>query len=318
MDKRIRRNEFCVVGLPRCDFVFSSTRTCFIGYGFVESALEKTILKKLLAERDIEPVEAGGTTIAPGQNAFCAKICSRIIISQFCVILVNNDMKNGVEVPNANVNIEYGLMLGFNKYVIPLQRTHQTLPFNVAGLDTVKYANEDFEQKATTAIDAAIVATRQDNSPALAPDQVVEAFLLSQRLLFVPINTEGDRNLFEMGRPLGFNMLMTFDGMRYVYFGNFTALRPETVLWRLRTFADIVRERVASVPQRVKMGLANPDPNVIAALESLLVRDLQVMLLVTSKDEREAIEGEITLQPLQWPVRVFSLDDIAAALQGVR
>ena len=51
MDKRIRRNEICVIGLPRCDFVFSSTRSCFIGYGFKESTLEMTILKKLLQTR---------------------------------------------------------------------------------------------------------------------------------------------------------------------------------------------------------------------------------------------------------------------------
>ena len=43
MDKTIRRNEICVIGLPRCDFVFSSTRTCFIAYGFEESPLEMTI-----------------------------------------------------------------------------------------------------------------------------------------------------------------------------------------------------------------------------------------------------------------------------------
>ena len=113
MDKRIRRNELCVIGLPRCDFVFSSTRTCFIGYGFSESALEKSILTALLSARGIEPAEAGGS-LAPGQNAFCTKICSKIIVSQFCAIILNNDTTGGAEIPNANVNMEYGLMLGFN------------------------------------------------------------------------------------------------------------------------------------------------------------------------------------------------------------
>src|SRR5713101_1159863 len=90
MDITIRRNELCVIGLPRCDFVFSSTRTCFIGYGFQESALEMNILKHVLSERGIEPIEAGGA-LAPAQNAFCAKICSKIITSQFCIILLNNE-----------------------------------------------------------------------------------------------------------------------------------------------------------------------------------------------------------------------------------
>src|SRR5437879_4581546 len=114
MDKRIRRNEICVIGLPRCDFVFSSTRSCFIAYEFGTSDLEMTILRRLLQDRGIEPVEAGAA-MAPGQNAFCVKICSKIIVSQFCIILLTH----GGGAPNANVNMEYGLMLGFNKYVIP-------------------------------------------------------------------------------------------------------------------------------------------------------------------------------------------------------
>jgi hypothetical protein len=82
MDKSIRLNQICVIGLPRCDFVFSSTRTCFIAYGFRDSALEMGILRHLLEDRGIQPIEAGGA-LAPGQNAFCAKICSKIITSQF-------------------------------------------------------------------------------------------------------------------------------------------------------------------------------------------------------------------------------------------
>ena len=134
MDKTIRKNEICIIGLPRCDFVFSSTRSCFIAYGYDESSLEMDLLKKLLEERGIQPVEAGGY-LAPAQSAFCAKICSKIITSQFCIALLNNDEKSGTEIPNANVNMEYGLMLGFNKYVIPFQKESQKLPFNIAGFE---------------------------------------------------------------------------------------------------------------------------------------------------------------------------------------
>ena len=51
MDKTIRKNEICNIGLPRCDYVFSSTRSCFIAYGFEESTLEMNILRKLLEEQ---------------------------------------------------------------------------------------------------------------------------------------------------------------------------------------------------------------------------------------------------------------------------
>jgi hypothetical protein len=110
MDNSIRRHEICIVGLPRCDFVFSSTRTCFIAYGFQESPFEMAILRRVIEEHGLQPVEAGGA-LAPGQNAFCAKICSKIITAQFCAVLLNNEQSEGLEIPNANVNMEYGLDL---------------------------------------------------------------------------------------------------------------------------------------------------------------------------------------------------------------
>jgi hypothetical protein len=137
-DTRIRKNERCVIGLPVCDYVFSSTRSCFIAYGFSTSGFERDILTSILQERGIEAVDAGGR-LEPGKSVFCIKICSKIIVSQFCVLFANHDVIRRKEVPNANVNMEYGLILGHNKYVIPFQRDDQTLPFNVYGLDTVKY-----------------------------------------------------------------------------------------------------------------------------------------------------------------------------------
>jgi hypothetical protein len=143
VDTRIRKNERCVIGLPACDYVFSSTRSCFIAYGFSTSGLERDVLKNILKERGIEAVEAGGM-IEPGKFAFCTKICSKIIVAQFCIVLANHDKMTDSDIPNANVNIEYGLMLGHNKYVIPFQRDDQILPFNVAGLDTIKYNQGNF------------------------------------------------------------------------------------------------------------------------------------------------------------------------------
>ena len=60
MDITIRRNEECVIGLPKCDYVFSSTRSCFIAYGFEESTLEMTVLRNLLEKKGVQAIEAGG------------------------------------------------------------------------------------------------------------------------------------------------------------------------------------------------------------------------------------------------------------------
>ena len=73
-------------------------------------------------------------------------------------------------------------MLGFNKYVIPFQRESQTLPFNVAGLDTVKYTDIDFESLAVHALDQAIKETSQDFDSPLIPDQLMDTFLLQRKL----------------------------------------------------------------------------------------------------------------------------------------
>lgn len=313
MDTRIRRNDLCIIGLPRCDFVFSSTRNCFIGYGFVESALEMTILKHLLRDRQIDAIEAAGE-LAAGQNAFCAKICSKIITAQFCIILVNEDTRQGTKMHSANVCLEYGLMLGFNKYIIPFQRQSDELPFDVAGLDTVKYTTQDFETKASAAIDQAIKATTQDNAPVTSPDQVIEAFLLSQQVMVVQITNEGDASLYELGRPLGFMMLMTFDGMRYRYFGNFTALRPEVVVWRLATLDQILNARFGSIPERLRMGLVQPQQ---AAMVQSFTAALEIWVLLNSDDQKQAVTQGLANSKLHFPVRLFAMPEISSALRNM-
>lgn len=95
--------------------------------------------------------------IDPGNFAFCTKICSKIIQSQFCIVLLDpsvNDKKK--EFPNPNVHMEYGMMLSQNKHIIPLQHEKNQLSFNIAPLDTIKYNDSNFKKKVTDSIDNAI------------------------------------------------------------------------------------------------------------------------------------------------------------------
>jgi len=311
MDKSIRRNEICIIGLPRCDFVFSSTRTCFIAYGFNESVLEMTILQNSLEKRGILAVEAGGS-LAPGQSAFCAKICSKIITSQFCIVLINNEEVDGKEIPNANVNMEYGLMLGFNKCVIPFQRASQVLPFNVAGLDTIKYKDRNFENMASKAFDQAIVDTNQDASQQVTPDQILDVFLLTKKALITPIHTEGDRNIYLIGAPLGFNLLNDFSGLNYMYFGNFTALRPEVVLWRLQILREIIDGRRASLATRIALGFATEEQG--QKFDELMAR-FQIWVVLTSDEDKKIVEQALNDSHLGYDTKVFSLADIQSDLE---
>ena len=310
MDNTIRKNEICVIGLPRCDFVFSSTRSCFIAYGFEESTLEVNVLRNLLKDREIETIEAGDA-LAPAQNAFCSKVCSKIITAQFCIVLINNKEEVGQEIPNANVNMEYGLMLGFNKYVIPFQRVSQTLPFNVAGLDTIKYDVRDFQRKAATAIDQAIIKTQQKSASVIPIDQQLETFLLSRKALYVTVDNPGDKALFDMGMPLGFNLLHDFSGLEYIYFGNFTRLRPEIVLRRLGLIEEILVVRTSSLPQRHSDGIVSIEQ---MNLLSRLLSGIKIWIVVTSNNDKEKIVAGLSTIQFSHAIDVFSLSDVSTTL----
>jgi hypothetical protein len=313
MDKTIRKNQICIIGLPRCDFVYSSTRSCFIAYGFDESSLEMDLLKKLLEEKGIQPIEAGGY-LAPAQSAFCAKICSKIITSQFCIALLNNDEKNGIEIPNANVNMEYGLMLGFNKYVIPFQKASQKLPFNIAGLDTIKYDNKIFKDKAISAIDQAIKETNQNEVPKDTSDQLLDVFILSRNYVWSPVDNEGERNILRLGLPLGFNLLHDFAGNNYVFLGRFAALRPEAILWRLKKLNEMLNGRRGSIQQRVKDKIATPEQ---AAVIERLFETLQIWVLVTSGEDKKAIQLELSKQPMIYATDIITIDGMTSELSAV-
>lgn len=303
MDISIRKNEHCIIGLPRCDFVFSSTRTCFVAYGFKTSPMEVSILRTILNELGIQCEEAGGQ-LAPGQNAFCQKICSKIITSQFCIVLLNNDEKDGQLIPNANVNMEYGLILGFNKYVIPFQQERDSLPFNVSGLDTVKYDSQSFERKARAALSLAVGKTTQDSASSPPPDQVINIFLLLKKLVYANIDDQGERNIFRLGTPFGFHLLNDFSGLIYNFFGNFTALRPEIVIWRLKMMNELLNDRRGSFKTRTELGIATAEQ--IKAAENLF-KKLRIIILLTSDEDKKAVKSGIKDVDFSYILDIYSL-----------
>lgn len=308
MDNKIRINEICSIGLPRCDFVFSSTRSCFIAYGFEESTLEMTIIRNILEKEGVQAIEAGGFT-TPGENAFCAKICSKIITSQFCIVLLNNDIEEGKEIPNANINMEYGLMLGFNKYVIPFQKNSQKLPFNVAGLDTIKYTSSNLEEEATKIIKQAIVKTQQEENPVDTSGQYIRSFFLKRNLLVSPIDSEGERNLYRLGEPVGFDLAVDFSGMSYTYVGHFSSLRLEVVVWRIKKLIEILNERRGTITERI--GLNSSSLHEINTGHRIF-DTASIIVLVTSDKDKESIENIVKTIDSNYEIEVVSMDQIHA------
>ena len=262
------------------------------------------LLSGLLKERRIEAYEAGNT-LTPGQQVFCQKICSKIIQSQFCIVLLNNEIVGTVQRTNANVHMEYGLMLGFNKYILPFQHEDYSLEFNVAGLDTIKYNNNSFKAKAISAIDQAILQTAQ-NSPITTLNPDVGAYLLLHGVILSSINNQGDRFIYELGAVCGFNLCIDFTGNRYVYFGNFPILRPPVIAWRVRKLVDILNSRLTGTKFRADRGIVTQQE-----LDVFLhvLHTMEIWILANNTGDRDTILN--SLDGCTIPVIIFTVLDVS-------
>jgi hypothetical protein len=181
--------------------------------------------------------------------------------------------------------MEYGLMIGFNKYIIPFQHEHHQSPFNVAGLDTIKYTNTSFRAKAETAIDQAISQTTQTREQRdVNPD--VGAYLLLHAWIVSPIDTPGDKVLYQLGAVCGFNLCLDFTGNRYMYFGNFATLRPSVIAWRIKKLVEIVDDRLSGLDYRVSAGII---PEQQKELFRYLRDELQIWILTRDEHDQKAV-----------------------------
>jgi uncharacterized protein Yka (UPF0111/DUF47 family) len=72
----------------------------------------------------------------------------------FCIVLLNDVKSNESNelIPNPNVYYEYGLMTAMKKEIIPLQHSEHNLAFNIQGLETIKYTNENLVDELEKAI----------------------------------------------------------------------------------------------------------------------------------------------------------------------
>lgn len=271
------------------------------------------LIRDILEKNNIEAIEAG-TSISPAQNAFCAKICSKIIASQFCVVLLNNQEEKDIEVPNANVNMEYGLMLGFNKFVIPFQRKSQKLPFNVSGLDTIKYNDADFQRLAEKAIKDAIQKTKQQSSIKPFYDQLLETFVLTRETTFTDVTIPGEKTIYLIGSPLGFNLLTDFSGFKYIFLGNFTNLRTELILWRIKLLEKSLSQKLQSLPKREEFKIITREQ-----LEPFkeIIENMEIWIIVNSDDDKSKVDGILKKSGLEYRYEIFSENDVLSEVKNI-
>ena len=118
-----------------------------------EVGLELEIISEKLQKEGIDSFIAVRER-AYGEDIFCTKICGKIIESMFCIVLLNDVKSNESNelIPNPNVYYEYGLMTALKKEIIPLQHSEHNLAFNIQGLETIKYTNENLVDELEKAI----------------------------------------------------------------------------------------------------------------------------------------------------------------------
>lgn len=153
-------NEQCFIRKDhKCGKLFGASKSCFIACPTddeLEPILE--LMSEKLSKVGIEPIIAVKER-AYGQDIFCTKICGKIIESRFCIVILDDTIDGGKNIPNPNVYYEYGLMTSLRKHIIPLQRENLDLAFNIQSYDTIKYTSRNVAAELDRAIKDAIRLT---------------------------------------------------------------------------------------------------------------------------------------------------------------
>lgn len=151
-----------------------------------------------------------------GLDAFCDKIRSKIIESQFCVVALNDPVVDKriegtidkfvkVRVPSANVYYEFGMAVALGKNIIPIIHSGFRLPFDVQHLDAIEYDDiNDLKRKLKSSVLATL--KKKTKEPAPANTQLV-------RLVYGPLYNEIDhflsrRDKFAQFAPNQYNTIL--------------------------------------------------------------------------------------------------------------
>lgn len=148
---------------PPKDLVF------IIGSGSSEFEEELKVAKEVLKGFGFKGYFALLSEEEKGLDAFCDKICSKILNSLFCLIMLNDPValeyideaskeKKILRAPRANVYYEFGIAISLRKRIIPIMREGTKLPFDIQHLDAMPYNGlEELKNKLTEAVKATLL-----------------------------------------------------------------------------------------------------------------------------------------------------------------
>jgi hypothetical protein len=218
-----RVNEHCFIRKEhRCGKVFGASKSCFIAcptQDDLEPILE--LISEKLTKVGIEPIIAVKER-AYGQDIFCTKICGKIIEARFCIVILDDTIKEHTNIPNPNVYYEYGLMTALRKHIIPLQKEGLDLAFNIQSYDTIKYNVKNIASELDRAIrDAVRLTEAKDREP--SHEQVSDKTIL-RRMELSGFEAKDDKwFLSEAIEDTAFRGFGQHDKRFYVYIGKIDA-----------------------------------------------------------------------------------------------
>ena len=268
MEKPVRINKRCLVRNQECKRIFEGSRICFIASpANDEVALELEVIQQKLRSENIEPYIAVEQRELH-KDIFCEKICSKIIESNFCIVILNDvkDKIDNVRKPNANVYYEYGLMTAFGKKIIPIQLDGHKLAFNIQSLDTVKYDNSNFSKQIEEAIKFTLLTEVEDDITGTEGSHIIE--WVTDILGLVKIDTMmASRFIRPLNtRSLGFSLFNHREDGRLFFVGTFRNDAPDDdaifysklMTMRVGNYLDDLRRQAREYEKDIKSGSRSP------------------------------------------------------------
>ena len=311
MEKTIRKNENCFIGMPSCGYGYESAKSCFLACPAYEKyTLVIDTIKGVIESKQYE-CHIALKRIDPGNLAFCTKICSKIIQSQFCIVLLDPSpgKTNLKESPNPNVHLEYGMMISQNKHIIPLQDEKYDLAFNISPLDTIKYNQANLKIKIAEAIDNAIArATKSTTSGPIPQGPEIFTFYNMSGYIISDIRNVVSKFICTLGSGLGFYLFNGYNELKYKFIGPFEMEDPKKAILHTKLLID----NIISAYKRAIFDIPKDNKDKLKKFE-YLIRDVSIDLIIPPFYEKEEIRNKINSiidKEYEFPINIYYRNDI--------
>ncbi len=289
MENKIKKNEKCFIGMPSCGYVYESAKSCFVACpSDDEYSLKVEVIKDIVESKQYE-CHIALKRNDPGNFAFCTKICSKIIQSKFCIVLLDPSLKGKSNFPNPNVHFEYGMMISQNKFIIPLQNEKFDLSFNIFPLDTIKYNESNFKQKVTDSIDNAIeIAEGKQTNTQVASALNIITYYNMQGYQITDVNEKFYSLLYNFGKALGFYLFENKATLKYKFVAGFDNDDPKKAILNTKLLIDNIATTYLNI-----IGNRKENREEELANFKYLIEDISIDIVVSSFYEKQEILDKI-------------------------